>query len=307
MKFSFVIIAYNEEENISSCIEHIEGQRELNGDYEIIVVDDGSTDSTNEIVKELAINNKRLKLVSQSNRGRGYGRYTGSARSSGKFIAMVDADILLPYSWLSTCLKYIKKYDVVGGIAVPDGDVSYVHNKFGLIPKVTMGSTTITGNNGLYKRQVISKVNFNKNLRDGEDVDFNNRLLMAGFSEICIPNLTVDHVESKTLSQSVRWLYQSGGGATRMLKNYKKIRLADVSYFGFLACIVVSIFGILITGSLYPLYLSLIYLLLVSALHIGSKFYYRTSYLPRFACAILTDCLLVIFYYAGRTTQWMRL
>ena len=141
IKYSFVIIAYNEEKNIRSCIESILSQKDLYN-YEVIVVDDGSKDKTKDIVKHIAHNNKNIKLISDGkNHGRGYSRYIGVLSSKGKFIAMIDADIKIPKNWLEKCNLYIKTYDAVGGIAVPDGDVSYVYRRFKLIPKVVPHST----------------------------------------------------------------------------------------------------------------------------------------------------------------------
>jgi glycosyltransferase involved in cell wall biosynthesis len=53
VKYSFIVIAYNEEANISSCIESIIAQDNLGNSYEILVIDDGSTDSTSEVIKKL--------------------------------------------------------------------------------------------------------------------------------------------------------------------------------------------------------------------------------------------------------------
>ena len=172
MKYSFVVIAFNEQENIVACIESILALQELGKSFEILIMDDGSKDRTTELVKTLSETEGRIKLITDGrNHGRGYGRWRGVRSSTGEYVVMVDADVILPKDWLANCLKHIKDYDIVGGVAVPDGDVAYVYRRFQLQPKVVVGSTTITGNNGLYKRAVFAKLNFDKNLRDGEDVD----------------------------------------------------------------------------------------------------------------------------------------
>jgi len=75
---------------------------------------------------------------------------------------MVDADIYLPPTWLATCLVYLEEYDALGGIAVPDGDVTFLYNKFRLVPIGAPATTTITGNNGLYRRRVFENAQFDE-------------------------------------------------------------------------------------------------------------------------------------------------
>jgi glycosyltransferase involved in cell wall biosynthesis len=301
MKYSFVIIAYNEEHNIATCIESILAQKQLGASYEIIVVDDGSHDKTTNIVKTLSKKNKNIKLVSDGhNHGRGYSRDRGVKASTGDFIIMVDADIILPKDWLSVCLKNIKGNDVVGGIAVPDGDVAYVYNLFKLKPKVAMGSTSITGNNGFYKRAVFSKVSFDKNLREGEDVDFNHRSLAAGFMSSSIPDLTVEHQEHKSFLRSMHWLYQSGIGATRQLFRFKEIRLPDLAFAATIATVIFALIVLLLTGNGLGFILPLLCVLGASFMHLRGKFWMPPTKAPAVLGALIVNTILIICYYIGR-------
>lgn len=300
MKYSFVLIAYNEENNIEACIDSILAQKQLGTSYEIIVLDDGSRDTTCTIVKELSKSNKRIKLITDGkNHGRGYGRYMGAKRSQGEYVIMVDADIILSKIWLQTCLKQITKYDIVGGIAVPDGDVAYTYRRFALKPKVVMGSTTITGNNGMYRRDVFKRVGFDRNLREGEDVAFNHQAIAAGVSEYCIPGLVVEHLESKSFSTTMIWLYQSGVGATRQLLRFGVVRMPDIAFGVTFFASIGSVVGTTITGSVWWLIMPFMLLLGVSLLHVSSKFQLSVFRLKS-VLAILTDSILILCYYIGR-------
>ena len=301
MKYSFILIAFNEEHSIADCIKSVTRQDQLTDSYEIIVFNDGSTDRTEEIVNELAKKNSKIKLIGDGqNHGRGYGRLKGVEASNGQYVAMIDADILLPKTWLSDCLKSIKNYDIVGGIAVPDGDVAYIHRRFKLSANPVMGSTTITGNNGLYRSELFQKVNFNPTLREGEDVDFNHRANAAGFSAYCIPGLTVEHHESKSFLRSLQWLFISGIGATRQLFNFKEIRLPDIAFFGFTVIILltlISIVALSITKAI--LILPLCYAILSSTLHLHGKFQLSKNPVQSlFACIV--NSIFILSYYAGR-------
>jgi glycosyltransferase involved in cell wall biosynthesis len=301
MKYSFILIAYNEEHNISACIDSIMAQTALGSGYEIIVVDDGSTDKTPTIVRKLLKKNSRIKLVSDGhNHGRGYGRYVGVNTAKGELIGMVDADIILPTNWLAVCLRHIKNHDVVGGIAVPDGDVAYVYNLFKLKPKPVMGSTSITGNNGLYKRKVFEKVTFDKNLREGEDVDFNHRSLSAGFSSSAIPDLAVEHQEHKSFPRSMFWLYQSGIGATRQLFRFKEIRLPDLAFASTVAAFVLAIVLIWWAKTYLGFVLPLLALFGASFMHLRSKFLLPFEKTLAIVGSLIVNTTLISCYYTGR-------
>lgn len=92
---SVIIPAYNAEVYISETIESIFNQTFK--DFEIIVIDDGSTDSTVSIVKKYMSQDPRIRLVQQSNRGTSHARNNGIAHAKYNWIAPIDADdVLLP-------------------------------------------------------------------------------------------------------------------------------------------------------------------------------------------------------------------
>ena len=129
---SFVVIAYNEAENIARNLNAIAAQDGLGG-YEVIVVNDGSSDGTAGIVSQIAAADRRVRLIDlPENRGRGYARSTGTAAARGELIATVDGDITLPAGWLVRAREALRDHDAVGGTAVPDGDVAYLHRRFRL-------------------------------------------------------------------------------------------------------------------------------------------------------------------------------
>ncbi len=298
---SFVVIAFNEERHIRSCLESITIQTGLE-DYEIVVVDDGSTDGTAAVVRGVRDGNSAVRLIEQANLGRGAARATGVRAARGELIAMVDSDILLPPDWLTTCLSHIDQYDAVGGTAVPDGDVTYVFNTFRLLPVGAPATTTITGNNGLYRRAVFEGATFDERLREGEDVDINHKLRDSGFRLACIPGLQVEHRESKSLIRSLTWLCQSGRGATRQLFRYREVRQPDLAFAGVLAVAATS----WLARSRYPrVARSLLpaYLLAASERHLHGRFVASgpARYRARYAAAVFVNALLIAAYFVGRT------
>lgn len=300
MRTSFVIIAYNEEKNITNCLNSILNQDELK-DYEIVVVNDGSKDKTADIVRDFSKKNKRVRLIDlKINQGRGNARFTGVKESKGDYISFIDADIILPKHWLKTCLEEIKNYDAVGGIAVPDGDVNYIWQKCNLNPKIVKHSTIVTGSNGFYKKKLLNSINFNSKLTEGEDFDMNNRLTEKGFKLKSIKNLIVKHKESRTYSNTLIWLHKNGKGATKMLKKYKRLRLPDLAFLGFIILFILAIIEIIILHTFYFLYLFILYPLLTSLLHIGTKFNFELKKPLKFIFAIILNYPLIFSYYIGR-------
>jgi dolichol-phosphate mannosyltransferase len=94
-RYSVVLPCYNEEDNIENTVsEIVSAMTELDDDFEVIVVDDGSSDGTIERAKKLSDEDSRVRVVSYTpNRGRGYAMRMGFAAALGKFVATTDADL----------------------------------------------------------------------------------------------------------------------------------------------------------------------------------------------------------------------
>jgi len=86
--FSVIIPLYNKEKYIHQCIESVLNQKFK--DFEIIIINDGSTDQSAQIVEK--INDSKLQVYSQKNKGVSAARNLGVEKSSGKVIAFLDAD-----------------------------------------------------------------------------------------------------------------------------------------------------------------------------------------------------------------------
>ena len=130
-KISILIPAFNEEENIISTIkETVNVFKNLNKNYEIIIVDDGSIDDTyNKVVKNVNIYKDKVKIDRYpSNKGKGFAIKHGFDFITGDYILFLDADLDLHPSQIENFLKLIRedKADVVIGSKMnKDSIVSY--------------------------------------------------------------------------------------------------------------------------------------------------------------------------------------
>lgn len=297
---SFVVIAFNEAANIGPTLGSISGLTGL-GRHEIIVVNDGSRDGTGRIVADLAQRDPRIRLIDlPTNRGRGYARSTGVAAARGGLIATVDADIVLPADWLDRTRAALTGHDAAGGTAVPDGDVAYLYRRFGLAPRVVGATTTVAGSNGLYRRGVFDLAGFDATLREGEDSALNHAMNRLGLCSVTVPGLLVQHGESKSLGTSLRWLFETGQGATRQLIAYREVRQPDLAAGAFAASLAA---GLLAVRARHPLLGAAIpagFVLAASAQHVRTRFHTPGPDWRRVAPAVAVDAALLTAYFAGR-------
>lgn len=90
MKYSIIIPIYNAEQFIDCCVTSVLRQHE--SDYELLLVDDGSTDHSLAVCQRWASQDSRIKVLSQSNGGVSAARNTGLRQACGEWICFVDAD-----------------------------------------------------------------------------------------------------------------------------------------------------------------------------------------------------------------------
>lgn len=90
IKVSVIVPVYNVEKYLSRCIESLIGQ--TFNDIEIILINDGSTDKSLNIINKYRAKDKRIKLINNENRGVSYSRNIGIKESVGEYIMFVDSD-----------------------------------------------------------------------------------------------------------------------------------------------------------------------------------------------------------------------
>lgn len=117
-KLSVVIPAYNESENLKKGVldEVKDFLKQKNLDYEILIVDDGSTDKTVEIINKYFSQDKNLRLIQNSHGGKAMAVMTGMLSSTGDIVLFTDMDQATPITQLDKFLpKFEEGYDIVIG------------------------------------------------------------------------------------------------------------------------------------------------------------------------------------------------
>lgn len=106
MRFSFVIPAHNEKDVIGKCICSVIGQR---GDIEIIVVNDGSSDGTKEIVEKYMKKYGKIKMINFSNgHSAAFARNRGVEKARSEWIVFIDADQIIEEKFLEKIERFLK-------------------------------------------------------------------------------------------------------------------------------------------------------------------------------------------------------
>ena len=108
--FSIICPAYNSEEFLESSVSSIIKQTYSN--WELIIVDDGSTDRTSIICDKLASSDKRIKVIHQDNQGQSKARFNGVHSASGDYILFLDSDDRYEPSALEIISKHLDNKDL---------------------------------------------------------------------------------------------------------------------------------------------------------------------------------------------------
>ena len=110
-KVSFIATVFNKENYLNSFICSIQNQNLK--EFELIIVDDCSTDRSVEIIKNFKKKDERIKLIrNKKNMCSLYSRYRGAIYSKGKYIYFVDSDDIILKEGISNSYNYIKSHNL---------------------------------------------------------------------------------------------------------------------------------------------------------------------------------------------------
>ncbi|MCR4650431.1 MAG: glycosyltransferase [Lachnospiraceae bacterium] len=107
---TIIVPVYNTEKYLERCVRSVMAQTYK--DLEIILVDDGSTDSSGKMADELAVEDGRIRVIHQVNGGSSRARNTGIDNAHGDYIGFVDSDDYIDEDFVSLMMDAIERYDV---------------------------------------------------------------------------------------------------------------------------------------------------------------------------------------------------
>lgn len=180
---SVIIPLYNKQSSISKTIASVLNQTYT--DFDLVIVDDGSTDESVAVVE--AINDPRIRLIKQDNGGPGKARNIGISEANGEWIVLLDADDELLPDALSTFFKLISKHpdvDIVDCNTLyyhPNGNTLGNHPIDGYIKNpMKMFFYSLIGpgaNHSCFKKELLEKYPYKTHIRRFEDGELLMRML----------------------------------------------------------------------------------------------------------------------------------
>lgn len=196
IKISVIIPVYNKEKYLSQSIESVLNQTYEN--FELILINDGSTDNSSNIIKKYSKIDTRIKYIGQKNQGVSATRNNGIKASSGEYISFLDADDLYRKEFLRSMVDKIGNRDsCFCGYAKLKGNTIKENrlrsNSKDYFMDYMSGKMKIHTNSWLIKKSFLDKKNilFDYDLKWGEDMLFFSKVLLTGKSCILNENLTI--------------------------------------------------------------------------------------------------------------------
>lgn len=213
MKIALVVGTYNGKDIIVKCVESL-----LKTNYknkEIIVVDDGSTDSTQEVLKPYS---GRIKILKKERGGVASARNFAANRTNAELIATTDSDCEVTPEWISSAVSHFKSPEI-GAVT---GEKKYKITN--IVSAVRSAEYSVRFSNrsqeansiecpcAIIKRDVwISIGGFNEGTKvGGEDTEFGYRLIKKGFKIIYDKNVIVYHDPEESLKMYMKRNYRNG-------------------------------------------------------------------------------------------------
>jgi len=230
--FTIVIPAYNSCEMLRRCLDAIE--KIDYSDFETIVVDDGSTDDTADMVRQYP----SVKYIHQKNQGPAAARNNGAKAASGDLLFFTDADCIPPPNILSRYAPHFDKTDIAGmgggyrtfntekAVARYVGlEIQFRHQQ--ALPGQTKAFGTY---NCVFKKDVFLEAGgFDTGFKQasGEDFDFCYRLVENGHKLNFDPDILVYHEHPDSITKYLKQQYKRGTTRTRNIFRHKKTAVSD--------------------------------------------------------------------------------
>jgi GT2 family glycosyltransferase len=216
---SVVVCAYNAADYLDECLRSLGGVRYPR--FEVIVVDDGSTDDTAAVARR-----HDVRLVELEHGGLARARNAGVEAGEGEIVAFLDADAAAQERWLERIWRIMDRTGVAGagGPNLPFTNVGWqeraVSGALGVaIPEVRRDGTCVhlPGCNMAFRRDAVLELGgFDERfVASHDDVDFCDRLLASGRRMALHPGATVFHHRRATLAGFIR--QQQGYGVSRAI------------------------------------------------------------------------------------------
>jgi len=254
---SIITPTFNRAEELEPLIKSIQNQSLDHQKFEMIIVDDGSIDTTEEIIREWK--NKvdfNLRYVSQENKGPGAARNLGMSVATGDLFLFIDSDCEAKEDWVEQIYETYQtdKFDACGGPDASKDDFTPLQRAidFSMTSFFTTGGMRGHSNKPFAKfyprshnmgitKSIYKKVGGFGKLRHGQDIELSHRIINSGAKVSYIPDAVVYHRRRTTVVKFFRQVFN--WGVARI--NLGKIDRVMLEPIHFLPAIITVIFFLL--------------------------------------------------------------
>jgi glycosyltransferase involved in cell wall biosynthesis len=224
--YSIIIPSYNRIDEIKELVKSIQDLKYDREKFEILIVDDGSTDETIAFLTEYQKEaNYILRHFSQDNQGPGTARNTGMQVAKGDFFIFIDSDCTVPESWLSQIDDALNENqaDAFGG---PD---TYRDDFPAILKAINYSMTSFLTTGGLrgkqgkklakfyprsfnmgISRDLLKKTSGFGSLRHGQDIEFSNRIIKSDAKIVFVANAPVYHKRRTNIRRFYKQVFNWG-------------------------------------------------------------------------------------------------
>ena len=262
-RFSVIVPTYNRLDEIRELIASLEEQSLPKERFEVIIVDDGSTDDTEQFIRKIQSEQKlNLSFHKQDHKGPGPARNTGMEHAKGEYYIFVDSDCIADKNWLASYDKAL--VEPVAGFGGPDkvrADFSPLQKAidYSMTSFITTGGIRGSSKKKLSKyyprsfnmgvhADVVKKIGGFGTLRHGQDIEFTNRIRKEG-ETVKVMDAIVYHKRRTSVRRFYKQVFNWGVARINLYKIDKDM-LEAIHFFPFIGTLSILIF--LICMLLWP-------------------------------------------------------
>ena len=240
MELSVIVPTYNRKHLLRRCMDSLIRQDYPGDKFEVIVVDDGSTDGTEESIKKIQTDRIIRYFRLKRNLGPATARNSGLREAKAEIITFIDDDIIASdKQWIKKIVYFHRRFSeehvIQGGLLNSSG-----RNIFGLTWKFILDMyiaetmviddkdntkkyiDVLGGANASFKKNILEELGgYNENLRVGEDIDLKYRLQEKGIKVLYVPEISATHFYRSNIFSFIKYEFKKGRGRYHLINRLK--------------------------------------------------------------------------------------
>jgi len=250
MEISFIVMTYNRKDILKGCLDSLRGQDFPKDAYEILVVDDGSTDGTEALVTASVSDGHNIRYIRQGHGGVSKARNTGYINSKGRITAFIADDYIIPRNYAGEVTRFFRENRGAGvvrfkienrnnkiidrvsqhhyetairslmGVSIDSpaaGFIAKIKKPFFRMPKakeaITISYNLPASGAAAFRREVFEMIGlFDEGLKGGEDSDMGLRLRIAGIGVFYNPFVKIARIYESNIGNTLVTYFSYGKG-----------------------------------------------------------------------------------------------